>query len=350
MLVRVLIAVGVIVVVVAGVFAYGVWQTRTQVDPSQQAAWAQRSATAVGVSPSGDLYVAFLREVYRIDPGSGTSTLIAGRASDPGSGQPAATEDGQPAVGAAIRPVSLAVGPGGQVFFGDQLSQTVRTVQGGMLRSVGRAATIGGVAVDTATDTLYFSDQSKCQVFGVNLQSEAIATVSGNGRSGFGGDGAAATSAQLASPNGLAVQGGDLLIADSGNDRVREVNLKTGAMSTVAGNGKEGTLGDGGPAVHGQITDPVAVAPAPDGGFVIADQGDHRLRAVSATGTMSTLAGSGQSGNDGPNGSVGAAGSHLPQPTSLVYLGHDLYFVDDFQLRELSQGRVSYYTPPGNPS
>lgn len=349
-LVRILIAVVVVAIVAGGVFAYGVWHTRTQIDPNRQAAWAERSATAVAVSSSGDLYVAFLREIYRIDPSTGASTLVAGRASDPGSSQPAAAEDGQPAVGAAIRPVSLAVGPAGQVFFGDQLSETVRTIRSGVLQSVGRAGEVGGVAVDDTSGTLYFTDQLKDQVFKVTLQSGAVATVAGSGQGGFAGDGAAATRAQLAAPNGLAVAGGQLLIADSGNNRVREVDLKTGVISTVAGDGKQGFVGDGGPAAHAQLTDPVAVAQAPNGGYVIADQGDHRLRAVSSDGALTTLAGSGDSGYDGPNGSVGATSSHLPEPSSLVYLSSNLYFVDNFQLRVLSGGRVSFYTPPGSPS
>ncbi|MGH7922771.1 MAG: hypothetical protein ACREQM_22925, partial [Candidatus Dormibacteraceae bacterium] len=122
-----------------------------------------------------------------------------------------------------------------------------------------------------------------------------------------------------------------------------------GIITTVAGNGHGGIAGDGGQAVKAQLTDPVAVTESPDGGFVIADQGNHRLREVTGRGVISTLAGSGQPGTDDPDSSVGATSAHLQGPTSLVYVGQDLYFVDEFQLRLLSGGQVTYYTPPSDP-
>jgi hypothetical protein len=140
------------------------------------------------------------------------------------------------------------------------------------------------------------------------------------------------------------------LIADSGNDRIREADLRTGVMTSVAGTGKRGLAGDGGPAVQAQLDDPTAVTTNPEGGFVIADQGNRRLRQVSSRGVISTLAGTGQPGTDNPESSVGATSAHLKQPTSLVYAGPDLYFVDDFQLRIVSGGQVTYFTPPGDPS
>ncbi|MGH7921976.1 MAG: hypothetical protein ACREQM_18835, partial [Candidatus Dormibacteraceae bacterium] len=265
---RIAIVVVAVLIVAGGVYAYGAI-TRSQSDPNRQAAWAGRTATAVATGPQGTLYVAFLREIYRIDPTRGTVTLIAGRAQDPGSAQPAAAPDGQPAVGAAIRPTSLAVGPQGQVYFTDLLGQTVRTIAGGDLKSIGRAAQVGGVAVDEATGTVYFSDQRKDQVFAVNPTSGGVSTIAGNGQPGFAGDGAAAGSAELSAPSGLAVErSSTLLIADSGNDRIRQVDLRTGIITTVAGNGHGGIAGDGGQAVKAQLTDPVAVTESPDGGFV----------------------------------------------------------------------------------
>ena len=345
---RVLIAVGAIVVVAAGVVAYTTI-TRNQLDPNRQAAWAGRGATAVAAGPQGVLYAAFLREIYEINPGAGTVTLVAGRATDPGPGQPAAAADGDAAPGAAIRPTALAIGPKGQVYFADQLSGTVRAIQGGNLKSLGRAEQLGGLAVNQSNGTVYFSDQTGEQVFGINPVSGGVAPVAGNGQSGFGGDGGPALAAEFAHPDGVAVVSGRLLIADSGNDRIREVDLRTGVITTVAGSGKRGLAGNGGSAIHAQLDNPAAVAADPEGGFAFADQGNHQLRRVSARGVISALAGNGQPGTDNPESSVGAASAHLKQPAGLVYAGQDLYFVDNFQLRLLRAGQVSYFTPPANP-
>lgn len=346
---RVLIALAAILVVAAGAFAFTTI-TRNQLDPNRQAAWAARGATAVAVGPGGTLYAAFLREIYEINTTAGSVSLIAGRAADPGPGQPAAAADGDPALGSAIRPTALAVGPRGQVYFADQLSGTIRTVEGGDLKSVGRAQQLGGLAVNQSNGTVYFSDQASEQVYAINPVSGGVAPVAGNGQTGFAGDGGPALAAEFTHPDGLAVMSGRLLIADSGNDRVREVDLRTGVISTVAGTGKRGLAGDGGPATRAQLDDPAAVAADPQGGFTFADEGNRQLRHVSARGAVSTLAGSGQPGTDNPETSVRATSAHLKQPTSLVYAGQDLYFVDDFQLRLFQDGLVTYFTPPADPS
>lgn len=346
---RVLVALTAILVVAGGVFAFTTI-TRIQLNPNRQAAWAGRAATAVAVGPHGTLYAAFLREIYEINAGAGTVTLIAGRATDPGAGQPGPAADGDAALGAALRPTALAIGPRGQVYFADQLSSTIRTIEGGNLRSIGRAQELGGLAVNQSSGTVYFSDQLGDQVYGVNPGSGSVRPIAGNGQSGFAGDGGPAMAAELTHPDGLAIESGRLLIADSGNDRIREVDLRTGVITTVAGTGRKGQAGDGGPAIHAQLDNPAAVAGDPEGGFAFSDQGNHRLRHVSRHGVISSIAGSGQAGTDNPQTSVGATSAHLKQPAGLVYAGQDLYFVDNFQLRLLQGGRISYFTPPGDPS
>ncbi len=346
---RVLVALVAIALVAAGVFAFTTI-TRMQLDPNRQAAWAGRAATAVAVGPHGTLYAAFLREIYEIDTGSGTVTLIAGRPTDPGHGQPSAAADGDAALGAAIRPSTFAIGPHGQVYFGDQLSGTVRTIEGGDLKSIGRAQELGGLAVNESNGTIYFSDQLGEQVFAINPVSGGVAPVAGNGQSGIAGDGGPALAAQLSHPAGVAVQAGRLLIADSGNDRIRQVDLRTGVIATAAGTGKRGLAGNGKAAIHAELDDPAAVAADPEGGFAFSDQGNRQLRHVSPRGVITALAGSGQPGIDDPESSVAATSAHLKQPAGLVYAGQDLYFVDDFQLRLLEGGKVTYFTPPRDPS
>ena len=119
-----------------------------------------------------------------------------------------------------------------------------------------------------------------------------ITTVAGTGTFGFSGDGGPATSAQIAAPRGIAtLPDGSILFPDSGNHRVRRIS-PTGVITTVAGNGTSGFSGDGGPAPRGPAQPPVRriTAPGDTGGFLIADAGNSRIRRVAADGTITTVA------------------------------------------------------------
>ena len=110
-----------------------------------------------------------------------------------------------------------------------------------------------------------------------------ISTVAGTGASGFSGDGGPATSAELSSPFGVAVDSsGNLFIADQVNHRIRKVDASTGLISTVAGTGTAGPAVDGGLAVDAQLTIPLGVAVDGFGNLFIADTGNHRIRKVNA--------------------------------------------------------------------
>ena len=91
----------------------------------------------------------------------------------------------------------------------------------------------------------------------VNLATGVITTVAGNGTGGYSGDNGPATAAELDDPRGVAVDAaGDLFIADYGNNLVREVNHATGVITTVAGNGIDGYSGDNGPATAAELDHP----------------------------------------------------------------------------------------------
>ncbi|MCA1678645.1 MAG: hypothetical protein LC777_06705, partial [Actinobacteria bacterium] len=127
-----------------------------------------------------------------------------------------------------------------------------------------------------------------------------ISTVAGNGTPGFSGDGGPATAARLNRAEGVAVTtDGSLLIADSGNDRIRRVS-PGGTITTVAGS-TQGFSGDGGPATSAQLHYPSSIAVTADGGFLFTDTSNHRVRKVSADGTITTAAGTVQ-GLDGDGG------------------------------------------------
>jgi NHL repeat-containing protein len=103
-------------------------------------------------------------------------------------------------------------------------------------------------------------------------------TLAGNGTSGFGGDGGAATAALLDFPSGVAVDGaGNVYVADNINSRIRKVTVVTGVITTVAGGGTSG-LGDGGPATAAQLNHPWGVALDVAGNLYIGDTNNHRIR------------------------------------------------------------------------
>src|SRR5207249_744915 len=123
-----------------------------------------------------------------------------------------------------------------------------------------------------------------------------ISTAAGNGTPGFSGDGGSATSAQLNYPFGVAVDGsGNLLIVDTGNSRIRKVT-PAGVISTVAGNGVSGFSGDGGPATSAQLNSPSGVAVDGSDNLFIVDTGNSRVRRVTPAGVISTVAGNGRFG------------------------------------------------------
>ena len=117
-----------------------------------------------------------------------------------------------------------------------------------------------------------------------------ITVAAGDGRDGFSGDGGPATRARLSGPEGVAaLSTGGFLIADFDNDRVRRV-WPDGHISTVAGDSDYGDSGDGGPATAASLDDPVGVATLADGGFVVTDSDDQKVRRVWPDGHISTAA------------------------------------------------------------
>ncbi len=142
---------------------------------------------------------------------------------------------------------------------------------------------------------------------------------------GLAGDGGPATAARLSLPSDTALLAdGSVLIADTGNDRIRRV-APNGIISTIAGTTR-GFSGDGGPATAAQLNQPRDITVASDGSILIADTGNNRIRRIAPNGIISTVAGAGLGfGGDGDP----AQGARLDAPTSIVALAHGGYLVAD---------------------
>ena len=158
--------------------------------------------------------------------------------------------------------------------------------------------------------TLYFSDRANFRVRSVDLASGLIRTVAGNGVYGYDGDGGPATEARISHPFGISLDSdGNLYIADTENHRIRRFNASTGIINTVAGTGEAGFSGDRGPAVAASLRRPHAVATTPTGNLLIADSCNQRLRLIDLrTGLIDTVAGTGSGAGDGDGGLALEAG------------------------------------------
>src|SRR5262249_27646618 len=150
-----------------------------------------------------------------------------------------------------------------------------------------------GIAV-SANGDLYFADLGNQRIRRVDGATGIISTVVGTGNRGYNGDGIPAVRADLSDPNDVKLDAsGNILIADTHNQRVRRLDLSTGLISTIAGNGTSGFSGDGGPATLARLATPLALAVDAMGNLYISDASNNRIRRVSSGGTITTVAGNG---------------------------------------------------------
>jgi sugar lactone lactonase YvrE len=264
-----------------------------------------RGVTVDGV---GDVYIADTsnNRIRKIAPG-GTITTIAGNGAAAGN-----AGDGGPAANAELTtPRAVAADASGNVYIADLGNNRIRKVKpDGTITTVAGNGTAGysgdggaatnaqlngpkGLTLDVAGN-LYIGDTSNNVVRKVT-PGGTITTTAGNGQQGYSGDGGSATGAQLYGPRGMAVDGsGNLFIADGNNNVIRKVTPK-GAITTVAGNGTAGYLGDGGPATSAELSTPIHVALDAKGNLYIADTANKVIRMVAPNGIITTVAGT----NDG---------------------------------------------------
>jgi sugar lactone lactonase YvrE len=162
------------------------------------------------------------------------------------------------------------------------------------------------------------------QFNGNNLPNNMIATVAGNGRGTYAGDGGTATNASLNTPSGVALDAkGNLYIADTANNRIRRMDT-SGIIATVAGGGSGG---DGGAATNASLNGPSGVALDAFGNLYIADTENCRIRKLDTNGIITTVAGNGDLSYSGDGGAATNASLYYPSGVALDTIG-SLYIAD----------------------
>ena len=208
-----------------------------------------------------------------------------------------------------------------------------------------------GTALDRHGN-LHIADLKNNRIRKVEAETGVITTVAGNSEHGYSGDGSAATDAMLASPIAVTCNDNDdLYIADHRNSRIRKVNAATGTITTVAGTGEQGYSGDGGPATQAAISLPRDVALDPDGSLYIADGANNRIRKVNPNGTISTVAGTGRAEFSSDVGPAHKASLSMPYSITLDR-DANLYVVDtgNYRVRKIDKATGIITTVAGNGS
>ena len=314
-----------------------------------------RKPYGVAADRAGNLYFTDGRNVVlRLDAATGLLTTVAGNG---GAGYGG---DNGPATNAQLKdPFAVAVDSAGNLFIADRGNSRIRRVSKGVITTVAGNGTAGyngdnvpatsaqlnspsGVAVDAA-GSVYIADTENYRVRRVS--NGVIVTVAGNGMWGYGGDNGPAAAAVIDFPVSVAVGStGDLYITDFYNNRIRRVS--NGVITTVAGNGTAGFGGDNGPAPEAQLYNPQSVAVDSAGDLYIADRGNARIRKVS-NGTITTVAGKDTTGSSGDDGPATSAELSSAYGVAVDFTGN-LYIADtlNYRIRRVSDGVIA--TVAGN--
>jgi len=248
-------------------------------------------------------------------------------------------------------PQAVAVDPAGNTILCDS--------NGGVYKvdaATGRISsliTIFGSAESLAINAagiLYFAEPSANTVSAVI--NGVVVLVAGDGTAGFFGDNGLAPNAQLFVPISIALDGlGNLYIADSGNNRIRRVSATTGIITTIAGLGTSGFSGDGGLADNAELNFPTQIAFDSAGNLYVADDGNFRLRRITPGGTITTIAGDGTYGSLGDGGPASAAQISSINGLAVNAAGDIFISLDLYRVRKItaSTGIISIIVGNGTP-
>ena len=191
-----------------------------------------------------------------------------------------------------------------------------------------------------SSNNVYLSAYGSNQVVAFTRNSVRY-TVAGTGTTGSSGDGGPATSAQLNHPRGLAVDtNGNVYVTDADNNKIRRISIVDGIISTYAGTGVAGNSGDFGAATSAQLNNPQGIAADTMGNFFVADCYNNKVRRISTVGIITTYAGTGTIGSSGDRGAATSATIGVPAAVALDTAGN-LYIADYTAIK------VRFVTPSG---
>jgi uncharacterized protein (TIGR03437 family) len=271
--------------------------------------------TGMALDRAGYLYFVDLgnNRIRRISP----DAIIYNYA---GTGTRGAGGDGGVAKTASLSVQGICLDSNNDMYVADGSNNRVRiiTAADGVIDTIagnGLASyTPKGVLV--SGDTVYFSDSDANRVRKFNLTTGETSLAAGDGQSAFAGDGASALTASLKGPRGLAMDAsGRMYIADTANHRIRRINTD-GTITTIAGTGTAGSDGDGAAATSATLSQPVDVAVDSAGNVYIVEYTGQRVRKIDTSGNISTVAGTG-TGAAGNSSTVGT-GQPLSFPSGLA--------------------------------
>ena len=284
------------------------------------------------IDSAGNIYIAdtFNNAIRMVDT-SGIIHTVAGNGKEGYSG------DGGAATSAELdRPRGMFVDVSGNLFIADTNNRAIREIVSGIINTIagngqlgcagdGSAATAASIGnprdVLVANGTLYISNGGCDQIRAVTLSSGIITTFAGTNL-GYDGEGNPPLAAKFSTPTGLGLDpSGNLLVVDSGNNRVRQITST--AVNTIAG----GYTGDGGPSLHSALNDPQNIVFDKHSNMFIVEGNGNRVRKVSPTGTITTFAGTGVTGSTG-NGGLATAAT-LNNPLGVAVDGNANVYIAD---------------------
>ena len=318
---------------------------------------------AVSVDIYGNVYIAdYGNHKIRMVSSTGIITTIAGTGTVGNSG------DGGAATSAQLYyPTGVSVDISGNVYIADQYNHKIRKVtSAGIITTLAGTGTAGyngdgnaatsaqlnypmAVSVDVSGN-VYIAEGGNNKIRMVT-SSGIITTIAGTGTIGSSGDGGAATSAQLNGPAGVSVDiSGNVYIADGNNNKIRKVT-SAGIITTLAGTGTAGYNGDGNAATSAQLNYPMAVSVDVSGNVYIAEGGNNKIRMVTSSGIITTIAGTGTPGDSGDGGAATSAQLYYPNGVSVDISGN-VYIVDsvNHNIRVVGPRGQAIALPSGQPT
>ncbi|MGA8541842.1 MAG: Ig-like domain repeat protein [Terriglobales bacterium] len=308
---------------------------------------------AMAYDGAGNLYIADAAgDVVLMLDTSGILTTVAG------TGEQGFGGDGASATAAQLdTPTGLAVDANGNLYISDAHNDRIRKVSGGIITTIagsgvtgfagdGASALLaelslpGAITVDNGGN-VYFADTNNHRIRKIAASNGFISTIAGNGAQGYLGDGGAATAANLDSPRGITADAaGNVYISDTNNERIRKIDLN-GIITKIAGTGSAAFGGDSGAATAAALARPVGLGIDAQGNLYIADSNNQRIRMI-ASSSISTVVGDGLQGFSGNGGPATSASLNEPDalainPGGTLALGD----TDNEVVREVSAGSIN---------